>query len=322
MHERPLSDYELSPAVMTLAARFIQRWDQYPQQTRLGWWVTIPKPMHVGLLFAHLRGRLTLGTYLLDPESRGRFLVLDADDQETWQRVQDMASDLWAQGITSYVEPSRRGGHLWLFLSQPTAGVEVRWGGGGLLHTYQLSPRAVELYPKQGRLVTGPGSLMRLPFGKHQLTGRQYDFRLPNGDPLGATMVEQLQMLGAAQTVPNRIFTQLVEVGREMMVNARIHPPVRPQNTFVTGEGGPPSARVKAAITVYEFVSQFVSLSASGVGSCPFHEDHHPSFSVNQAENYWHCFACGIGGSIIDFWMQWQGCNFTQAVTELSDMLL
>ena len=35
---------------------------------------------------------------------------------------------------------------------------------------------------------------------------------------------------------------------------------------------------------------------------CPFHDDHHPSFNVNEEENYWYCFACETGGSIIDFW--------------------
>ena len=74
-----------------------------------------------------------------------------------------------------------------------------------------------------------------------------------------------------------------------------------------------------------EVVSQYVDLkpTASGaVGLCPFHDDHHPSFEVNDEGNYWHCFAgCG-GGSVIDFWMKWRGCDFTTAITELAEMLL
>jgi hypothetical protein len=52
----------------------------------------------------------------------------------------------------------------------------------------------------------------------------------------------------------------------------------------------------------------------------------HPSFGVNEKENYWHCADCG-GGSIIDFWSLWrkkQGLDpsFVPTVTELAGMLL
>ena len=71
-----------------------------------------------------------------------------------------------------------------------------------------------------------------------------------------------------------------------------------------------------------DFVSQYVELSHAGRGLCPFHDDQNASFSVNAERNYWHCFAgCG-GGSIIDFWMKWQGCDFAEAVHELAELLL
>jgi DNA primase len=92
-----------------------------------------------------------------------------------------------------------------------------------------------------------------------------------------------------------------------------------------TGEGVTLSERIKASVAVLEFVSQYVDLkpTASGaVGLCPFHDDHHPSFGVNEEGNYGNCFAgCG-GGSVIDFWMKWRGCDFTIAGRELSKMVL
>jgi DNA primase len=78
-------------------------------------------------------------------------------------------------------------------------------------------------------------------------------------------------------------------------------------------------------VTVLEFVSQYVKLkpTASGaIGLCPFHDDHQPSFGVNEEGNYWHCFAgCG-GGSVIDFWMRGKECDFAMAIRELVEMLL
>lgn len=58
------------------------------------------------------------------------------------------------------------------------------------------------------------------------------------------------------------------------------------------------SDRIKASVTVLEFVGQYVDLkpTASGaVGLCPFHDDHYPNFGVNEEGNSWHCFA-GCGG--------------------------
>jgi len=67
------------------------------------------------------------------------------------------------------------------------------------------------------------------------------------------------------------------------------------------------SERIKASVTVLEFVSQYVELTptkSGAIGLCPFHDDHRPSFGVNAEGNYWHCFAgCGEG-SVIAFWMQ------------------
>ena len=81
--------------------------------------------------------------------------------------------------------------------------------------------------------------------------------------------------------------------------------------------------QVKRKTLVIDFVRGFVDLKEHGnvaVGKCPFHDDEHPSFSVNIEENYWHCFAgCG-GGSIIDFWMKWNDCDFYRATKELASI--
>ena len=82
-----------------------------------------------------------------------------------------------------------------------------------------------------------------------------------------------------------------------------------------------PSERIKAAVSVKEFVSQFVELSPSGTGICPFHDDHNPSFNVNDMENYWFCFSCEKGGSIIDFWITLKDCDFQTAVRELNELI-
>jgi hypothetical protein len=121
-----LPDAELSRPALVLAQRFVQRWDLHARQLDDGSYVCIQEQLNVGHLFAHLRGEITLGAYLLDQESRARFLVFDADDAHGWERLGHLARVLAEEDVTTYLEKSRRGGHLWLFLAQAVAG-RVSW---------------------------------------------------------------------------------------------------------------------------------------------------------------------------------------------------
>lgn len=48
-------------------------------------------------------------------------------------------------------------------------------------------------------------------------------------------------------------------------------------------------------------VFYYYGLDFDQVMICPFHDDNHPSFSVNFEEGMFHCFACGVTGDALDF---------------------
>jgi hypothetical protein len=156
-----------------------------------------------------------------------------------------------------------------------------------------------------------------MPFGVHRLTGRRYGFHTANGISLAPSIREQIYALKTPETVPEAAFEAYRSFVPPQPAVTVTDPPEELAGTL--------SERIKAKVTVLEFVSQYVDLkpTASGaVGLCPFHDDHHPSFGVNEAGNYWNCWAgCG-GGSVIDFYMKWRGCDFTTAVRELAEMVL
>ena len=310
-----LPDAELSQSALVLAERFVQRWNPYARQLEDGRYICVHEQLNVGLLFDHLRGEITLGTYLLDEQSRARFLVFDADDGRDWERLGRLARELAEEDVPAYLEKSRRGGHLWLFLAQAVDGQEARAFGRGLLAAHQVE--GVELFPKQDRLGSGAGSLIRIPFGVHRLTDQRYGFYTPEGSPLAPTIREQIRALKAPEMVPEAAFEAYRSFASSQPVEAVTESPQEPT--------GMVSERIKASMTVLEFASQYVELrpTANGaIGLCPFHDDHHPSFGVNSEENYWHCFAgCG-GGSVIDFWMKWRECEFGTAVRELAEVML
>src|SRR6266566_1953284 len=130
--------------VEAYASLFVHSWSQYAVQQRDGSYWRVVELLTLPLLAAHLEGRWTLGTYLLDEQCQCSFAVCDADGADgLWQLV-DLAAELAEQGIPTVLEASRRGGHLWVHFVRPTLAYAVRaW-----LLPYALA-LGVELYPKQ-----------------------------------------------------------------------------------------------------------------------------------------------------------------------------
>jgi len=82
-------------------------------------------------------------------------------------------------------------------------------------------------------------------------------------------------------------------------------------------------AEVREKARIDEVVSDYVTLRPAGGGSlkglCPFHDEKSPSFNVNPARGFVHCFGCGEGGDVISFLMKIDGLTFTDAVQRLAD---
>lgn len=322
---------ELSRLALLLIHTFVQRLDVYPKQLEDGSYVSMREPLTTSLLVDHLKGEVTLGTYLLSPEAKGRFVVLDADTPEEWKQLTQIAPVLHAERIPCVLEYSRRGGHLWIFLTGWLAGQDIRLFAKGILSTYGIP--SMEIYPKQDQLTTGPGSLIRLPFGVHLKTGKRYGFYSPQGKALAPTLRQQVQVLSQAPKVTEERFLQYRSLGLAATRKAVSGAPGRPKKPTVRvieGDERSTSERIKDAISVWDFIEHFapeVQLTHTGRGFCPFHDDDTRSFGVHRERNFWSCFAgCG-GGSIIDFWMRYRArqgldASFTATVKDLATRLL
>ncbi|HTW89789.1 MAG TPA: DNA primase [Candidatus Binataceae bacterium] len=72
---------------------------------------------------------------------------------------------------------------------------------------------------------------------------------------------------------------------------------------------------------IVEVIGTHVRLKRAGrnyVGLCPFHNEKTPSFSVNAERGFFHCFGCGVGGTVFDFVMRLEGLNFPETVQSLA----
>src|SRR5258708_35156181 len=159
------------------AATFVSRSDLYPMQLADGTYISLQKELATNIVAAHLKGYITIGAYALDPNGWSKWVCFDADDNERWQGLLRLANVLQGQEIQPYIEPSRRGGHLWLF-TPSIPGFQTRRFGKQLLAENKIED--VEIYQKQDRPLTGPGSCVRLPLGIHRLSGKRYHTRFCN----------------------------------------------------------------------------------------------------------------------------------------------
>ncbi len=78
---------------------------------------------------------------------------------------------------------------------------------------------------------------------------------------------------------------------------------------------------VRSRADIIEIIGSHVRLRRAGrnfVGLCPFHNEKTPSFSVNAERGFFHCFGCGVGGSVFDFIMRVEGLTFGEALRSLA----
>ena len=79
-----------------------------------------------------------------------------------------------------------------------------------------------------------------------------------------------------------------------------------------------------ARADLVELIGARVPLKRAGreyKANCPFHNEKTPSFWVNPAKQFYHCFGCGTHGTALDFLMNYDRLSFVEAVEDLAQRL-
>ncbi len=80
-------------------------------------------------------------------------------------------------------------------------------------------------------------------------------------------------------------------------------------------------SEIRERMDIAEVIGEYVTLKRAGAnlkGVCPFHADADPSFNVNPARQFFHCFGCGASGDIFGFVMRIEGIGFSEAARQLA----
>ena len=78
--------------------------------------------------------------------------------------------------------------------------------------------------------------------------------------------------------------------------------------------------QIAAANDIVEVIGSYFPLKRAGANFkalCPFHQEKTPSFHVNPQRQTFHCFGCGVGGSVFRFVMEYEHVDFPSAVQKV-----
>ncbi len=287
---------------------FIGRSSDFALQQPNGRYVRAGRPLSNTELSLHLLGAQTIGTYVMNEQGYCCFAVFDADMVDGIERLCSLKTRLANDGVVSHLEASRRGGHLWVLFQRPLFASQVRaW-------FLPFCPDGVEFYPKQAE-GNGYGSLIRLPFGVHRLTGKRYPFyqRTPTGESVEPMTLEAMLhwMVQAERTpVPAHRLTAPPQGELPHTHQSLASTPLRrlsySRNTIHAW------CAMQDPLAV---IGRYVSLNQYGQGCCPFggHHKHgrdrHPSFKAyaptRVGGSCWYCYTWNRGGNLFDFLCHW-----------------
>jgi DNA primase len=85
------------------------------------------------------------------------------------------------------------------------------------------------------------------------------------------------------------------------------------------------SEQLKSQLDIVDVIQHYgVALKRQGsgpryVGLCPFHSEKNPSFSVQSALGYYHCFGCSAGGDVFKFVQQMESLTFPETLKVLAE---
>jgi len=268
------------------------------------------------LVAAHLAGELTLACSSTDRRGCSRWVCLDVDVPGSLPQLLAVRDALVEQGLPGLIEASRRGGHLWLLLDEPTPAVALRFATARALGEVAAQGTEIpahELYPDTPA-PRALGHAVRLPLGVHRRTGLRYPLFDERGLPCAFTSMEKAAafVVGAPRVAAGPLRERWREMradrtaGRHVVTTARVAHSERNEQARAIEQAsadrasGPPiQPQVGTRSAVIRWVDEHVSplelmgelapeaeLRRAGRGSigwCPFHDDRAPDATTGAA---------------------------------------
>ena len=174
----------------------------------------------------HLMGAITLGFYASNPVTQcAKWIAIDADYGEARRDLLRLKEAFAQDSITALLEQSRRGGHLWVFLTEPIPARLCRKYVVNVARRLGVPVKAgvvdgIEVFPRQDELAKGDlGSAIRGPFGIHRASGQRYWF-----EDAAPTLDAQVTLLRGVRKVTRAELETLTAEMPELLAPVSVRP--------------------------------------------------------------------------------------------------
>jgi hypothetical protein len=276
------------------AATFAARTDCYSDWTG-DQWICRREPLTADVVISAFRTKRPVSGYMLAGDSTTSIAALDIDLEDGLMLADRVAKVMTKAGCPAYIEPSRRGAHLWSSIG-PFAlpGIVVRHALRAFLQEagVEWNPK-IELRPGQDHLngPDGVGTALRMPLMPHQATGIKGVLMAPGGRIVAERMHEALE---AVETAPTDVFASWAEKWSPPVPDM---PPARDPNDRPRGID-----RFNADVGVSEVLRDDWHVPNAFPGKsviCPAHDDHNPSLKIlaDDRRVYCHAPACDFNNA-------------------------
>lgn len=234
-----------------LLEKFVTRNDVFAVQQAKGGYVKVEAPLTLEAIKKHLEGRWTIGTYQLSVDSRVKWICFDLDPEklskpeEAAKKILGVCLEavkgkdkverprVWRHSLL--LEASRypdSSYHVWILFLVPVPAKVARWLGLRILELAGLSPKHVEVFPKQNAIsdISPYGNLVKLPLGLHQVERKWSRFLDPETlEPLPSEVLLEKVGLSFMEADVERILN-MKDAGVQVRLEGA------PQPASLTGE--------------------------------------------------------------------------------------
>jgi hypothetical protein len=264
--------------------RFLTRRQPYARQQEDGSYRWVFQRLDRLALLAQLQGKETLALASRDELGQCHWVCVDADAPDGLDHLRLVQQALEEHGLTSLLEQSRRGGHLWLFftLSQPVSlATGVVQGVLDSLYRSRHLSQVLEVYPDHAEL----GHAVRMPLGIHRRTGQRYPFLDSSGANFDVDDLPAAMAFALAQSVIRPEQLRVVAAQLSMSDQAKSSPAAATSPPPVAASSSTTSAVIRwvdVQVNMLDLLEELapatdMRLAGQGyLGWCPFHDDQAP----------------------------------------------
>lgn len=269
-------------------ALFAGRTDIYSRWTPDGW-RPVKEPLTPGVVEAGLSGTgPSVSSYFADTENRCHVAALDFDRDDGVDLGLAVARAMWTDDAMAFVEPSRRGCHLWAIFGP--------WSDGAAPFAKTIrramltwmdragipSSPDIEMRPVADDARGGYGHALRMPLMPHPKTGKRYipvDYR---NEPVARGLKE---LLLEVEHIPRTVYEQAAMEYRP--------PPLSPSDLPATYRP-PRRRREEDEGSATEILTNLYGIPNARPGiavRCPRHDDRHASLHIFRHDERVLCYS-------------------------------